>query len=308
MQLGWFPGVHIRQTSSEEYGQIYVPFVNWTMMLTTLLIAIGFGNSDRLAGAYGTAVSTTMLLTTVLLFAVMCRRWGRSLSAAVRVAGLFLLVDTAFFAANLLKIREGGWAPLVFSTVLFLVMTTWHFGIAALHRKLSYASEDPAVFFEKLRERRVARVPGTAIFLTRLGRTIPPLLAHHIRQFGALQVTVVALTVRFEEVPRVRPEHRIEVEPLAENFWHISVHYGFVEVPDLPRALREANAAGCTLDVDHAIYFGERDEVVRRQGRTALARWPVPLFAFMFRNSVHAADRFSIPNERLVEISRRLEL
>jgi KUP system potassium uptake protein len=308
MQLGWFPGVHIRQTSSEKYGQIYVPLVNWTMMLTTLLVAIGFGTSDRLAGAYGTAVSITMLLTTVLLFAVMRRRWNWSLPAALGVAGLFLLVDSAFSGANLLKIREGGWAPLVFGTVLFLIMTTWHFGIAALHRKLSHASEELVVFFERLRVGRIARAPGTAIFLTRLGRAVPPLLARHVRQFGALQENVVALTVRFEEVPRVRPEHRIEIEPLAENFWHINVHYGFVEVPDLPRALREAKAAGCTLDVDHAIYFGERDEIVRRHGPAALARWRVPLFAFMFRNSVHLADRFSIPNDRFVEISRRIEL
>jgi KUP system potassium uptake protein len=308
MQLGWFPGVHIRQTSSDEYGQIYVPFVNWTMMLTTVAIAIGFGSSNRLAGAYGVAVATTMLLTTVLLFAVMRRRWRWSLVVAVAVVGLFLLFDTAFFAANLLKIREGGWVPLAFGAVLFVMMTTWHFGLAALHRRLAYMSEDPMEFFERLRASHIPRVPGTAIFLTRLGRTIPPLIVEHVTQIGALQESVVALTIHFEDVPRVRPKERLEIEQLAEDFWHIVVHYGFVEIPDLPRALREARSAGCPLDVDRAIYFAERDEVVRRRGRAALARWRVPVFSFMFRNSVHAADRFNIPNTRLIEISRRIEI
>jgi KUP system potassium uptake protein len=308
MQLGWFPGVNISQTSADEYGQIYVPFVNWTMMLFTLAIAIGFGTSDRLAGAYGTAVSTTMLLTTALLYKVMRERWGWSALSAAAVGGAFLIVDLAFFSANLLKIRDGGWVPLVFGALVFVVMTTWRFGIEALRRKLARAAETPDVFFRRLQESNIPRVPGTAIYLTRLGRSIPPLIVENVTQIGAIHQTLVALTVRFEEMPRVRAEHRVEVARLAESFWHVTVRYGFVEIPNLPAALREAKAAGCPIDLEHAIYFGERDEIVRRKGRAKLARWRVPLFAFMFRNAVHAADRFNIPTVRFVEMGRRIEI
>jgi KUP system potassium uptake protein len=308
MQLGWFPGVSIRQTSADEYGQIYVPFVNWSMMLFTLAIAIGFGSSDRLAGAYGTAVSTTMLLTTALLYKVMRDRWGWSALSAAAVGGAFLVVDLAFFSANLMKIREGGWVPLVFGALVFVVMTTWHFGSEAVRRKLAQATEPADAFFRRLRESKVARVPGTAVYLTRLSRSIPPLIVENVTHIGAIHETLVALTVRFEEVPRIRAEHRVEVARLAEDFWHVTVRYGFVEIPNLPAVLREARSNGCPVDVDKAIIFGERDVIVRRKGRAKLARWRVPLFAFMFRNSVHAADRFYIPPARFVEMSRRIEI
>ena len=308
MQLGWFPGVRIYQTSAEEYGQIYVPAVNWTMMVFTLAITVGFGSSDRLAGAYGTAVSTTMLLTTVLLYKVMRDRWRWSAPSALAVSGAFLVVDFAFFAANLLKIRDGGWVPLVFAGLIFLIMTTWHFGAEALRRKLAHATETPEVFFRRLRESKIPRVPGTAIFLTRLNRSISPVIVQHVTQIGSLHQTLVALTVQFEEVPRIHAEHRMEIAHPAEDFWHLTVRYGFVEIPNLSVVLRQAKDVGCPIDLDHAIFFGERDEVVRRKGRGRLARWRVPLFAFMFRNSVHAADRFNIPSAKLVEISRRIEL
>src|SRR5712672_1877431 len=186
MQLGWLPGVAIRQTSDRMYGQIYVPVVNWLLMMATIATTVAFGSSDRLAGAYGTAVSTTMLLTTALLYKVMRDRWRWSAPSALAVAGAFLVVDIAFFSANLLKIREGGWVPLVFAALVFLIMTTWHFGAAALHRKLAHATEAPEVFFRRLRESKIPRVPGTAIFLTRLNRSISPVIVQHVTQIGSL--------------------------------------------------------------------------------------------------------------------------
>jgi KUP system potassium uptake protein len=278
------------------------------MMLFTLAITVGFGSSDRLAGAYGTAVSTTMLLTTALLYKVMRDRWRWSAASALAVSGAFLVVDFAFFSANLLKIKDGGWVPLVFAALIFLIMTTWHFGVAALRRKLAQATEAPEVFFQQLGENKIPRVPGTAIFLTRLNQSMPPLFVQHVTQIGALHQTLIALTVQFEEVPRIHAEHRVEMAHLAEDFWHLTVRYGFVEIPNLSAVLRQAKDIGCPIDLDNAIFFGERDEVVRRKGRGRLARWRVPLFAFMFRNSVHAADRFNIPSAKLVEISRRIEI
>jgi KUP system potassium uptake protein len=308
MQLGWFPGVRIQQTSAEEYGQIYVPFVNWTMMLLTLGLTVGFGSSDRLAGAYGTAVSTTMLLTTALLYKVMRDRWRWPAAGAIAVSGAFLIVDFAFFSANLLKIRQGGWIPLAFATLIFIVMTTWRFGIDALHREVARAAQAPEDFFRQLRDQKIPRVPGTAIFLTRLDHAISPLIVAYVAHIGAIHQTVVALTVRFEPVPRVRRENRLEVVRLSDDFWHLTVRYGFVEIPDLPAALRQAKSVCDPIDPDNAIYFGAADEVVCGKKGPKLLRWRLQLFAFMFRNSVHAVDLFKIPSQNFVEIGHRVEI
>jgi KUP system potassium uptake protein len=211
IQLGWFPGLRIRQTSAEEYGQIYVPFVNWTMMLLTIALTVAFGSSARLAGAYGTAVSTTMLLTTALLYKVMRDRWGWSAPSALLTSGVFLIVDFAFFAANLLKIVEGGWIPLTFGAIVFIVMTTWHSGVEAIRRRLATMTEPPERFLERLEAHKIPRVPGTAVFLTRIAEAIPPLMILHVSQIGALPQTVIALTVKFADIPRVSPSNRLEL-------------------------------------------------------------------------------------------------
>jgi len=308
MQLGWFPGLRIRQTSDEEYGQIYVPFVNWTMMLLTIALTVGFGSSGRLAGAYGTAVSTTMLLTTALLYKVMRDRWGWSAPSALLTSGVFLVVDFAFFAANLLKIVEGGWIPLTFGAIVFIVMTTWHSGIEALQRRLAAMTEPPQQFLDRLKKNRVPRVPGTAVFLTRIAEAIPPLMIQHVSQIGALPQTVIALTVKFEEIPRVSLSNRLELVRVFEGFWHLTVHYGFVEIPDLPSTLRAAKDLGCPVDLDNAVYFGAHDEVVRGKPGGRLLRWRLPLFAFLFRNSVRAVDLFNLPPPNFVEIGRQIEI
>jgi KUP system potassium uptake protein len=308
MQLGWFPGVRIRQTSSEEYGQIYVPFVNWTMMALTVALTVSFGSSDRLAGAYGTAVSTTMLLTTALLYNVMRERWRWPAGPALTASGLFLAVDFAFFTANLFKIREGGWIPLTFGTLVFIVMVSWHFGFEALRERHLALAARPDEFFRHLKESRVARVPGTAIFLTRVATTIPFLIIEHVAQMRALSETVIALTVKFEEIPRVAPRERIELAKLAEGFWHITMHFGFIQVPDIPAALRQAKNRGCPIDLEDAIYFGGRDAVVCSKRRSWLVRARLRLFTLMFRNSVRAVDLFNIPPENFVEVGRQIEI
>jgi KUP system potassium uptake protein len=308
MQLGWFPGVRIRQTSSEEYGQIYVPFVNWTMMVLTVALTVSFGSSDRLAGAYGTAVSTTMLLTTALLYNVMRERWHWPAGPALTASGLFLAVDFAFFAANLFKIREGGWIPLTFGTLVFIVMVSWHYGFEAMRHRHTVLAEAPEEFFGHLKASHVPRVPGTAIFLTRLATTTPFLIVEHVAQMKALYETAIALTVKFEDIPRVAPRDRIELTKLAEGFWHIIVHFGFVQVPDIPAALRQAKDHGCPIDLEDAIYFGARDAVVCSKRRNWLARASLRLFTLMFRNSVRAVDLFNIPPKNFVEVGRQIEI
>jgi KUP system potassium uptake protein len=308
MQLGWFPGVRIRQTSSEEFGQIYVPFVNWTMMVLTIALTVSFGSSDRLAGAYGTAVSTTMLLTTALLYNVMRERWHWPVGPALTTCGLFLVVDFAFFAANLFKIREGGWIPLTFGTLVFIVMVSWHFGFEAMRHRHTVLTETPDEFFRRLKQRRVPRVPGTAIFLTRLAETIPFLIVEHVAQMRALHETAIALTVKFEDIPRVAPRDRIELAKFTEGFWHITVHFGFIQVPDIPAALRQAKVRGCPIDLANAIYFGARDALVCSKRRSWPVRASLRLFMLMFRNSVRAVDLFNLPPENFVEVGRQIEI
>ncbi len=186
-----------------------------------------------------------MLLTTALLYKVMRDRRGWSVPSALLTSGVFLFVDFAFFAANLLKIVEGGWIPLTFGAIVFIVMTTWHSGIEALRPRLATMTEPPQQFLDRLEKNRVPRVPGTAVFLTRIAETIPPLMIQHVSQIGALPQTVIALTLKFEEIPRVSLSNRLELVRVFEGFWHLTIHYGFVEIPDLPSTLRAAKDLGC---------------------------------------------------------------
>jgi KUP system potassium uptake protein len=308
MQLGWFPGLHIRQTSDREYGQIYVPVVNWTMMAGTLFLTFSFGSSDRLAGAYGTAVSTTMLMTTALLFNAMRDIWRWPMIVAVLTGGVFLIIDLAFFGANLLKIREGGWIPLVFGVLIFLVMTTWHRGIDAVRRSVTQKPESAVEFLAQLNSGRVARVPGTAVFLSRNESAIPAVLVRHVAQIKALQETVVSLTVQFEEYPRVALNDRAEVKKIADGFWHVVIRFGFIEMPNVAAALACAREKGCPLNLDDAVYFSAHDDVVRSASRPRLAGWRRMLFAAMYRNAVRSSDRFDLPADKILEVGRQIAL
>ncbi len=308
MQLGWFPGVYIRQTSDAEYGQIYVPFVNWVMMSLTVLLAITFQTSNRLAGAYGTAVSTTMLLTTVLLYTTMRERWGWSTLRAISVAGLFMIVDLAFFSANLLKIAAGGWIPLTFGAVIFTGMVTWRRGTVLLREQLAKLTEKPGPFLQNLAEGKIPRVQGMAIFLSRSSAPVPPLMTRHVTQFGVLPEIAISLTIKFEEIPRIAAADRVQFEKIADGVWHVTVHFGFIEVPNLPLALSQAHAQGCPVDPKKALYFGGRDDVVRARERHGLMIWQRLLFGFMYRNSVHTVDRFSLSPAQVVEIGRQVEI
>ena len=307
MQLGWLPGMHIKQTSSEESGQIYVPFVNWLMMIGTLALTIGFASSDRLAGAYGAAVSTTMLMTTAILYRIMRVFWRWPLWAALGLFSLFICVDLVFFVANLTKIADGGWIPLLFGMAIFVVMTTWHAGIDAMHRRQERAALSIEQFVRQLRDHKIPRVPGRAIFLTRLRGFIPQLIADHVRQMGSLYEETVALTVQFTAAPRVRAKSRLHVEPFGQGFWRVTVRFGFMENPDVSRAL-DREKAKCPINSDDAIYFSERDYAVARKHKPRLAAWRRRLFSFLYRNSIHPADRFNFPSEHFVQISRQIEI
>jgi KUP system potassium uptake protein len=308
MQLGWFPGLNIRQTSDTEYGQIYVPVINWLIMVMTVVLTVTFGSSDRLAGAYGTAVSTTMMLTTALLYNLMRERWQWPMPLALVVSGVFLVVDLAFFSANLTKIADGGWIPLAFGMLVFVIMTTWHAGIAAVQRQALSVGMKPGQFRAWLRRRKIARIPGTGIFLTRIREVVPPVIVQQAQQIGALPETIIALTMVFEDIPRVGPGERLQLEEVFDGFWYMTVRYGFVEVPNLPSVLHTAKMHGCPVDLMKATYFSTRDRVIRDRASRHLWAWQVPIFSFMFRNAVRAVDIFNLPPQNFVELSRQIEL
>jgi KUP system potassium uptake protein len=306
MQLGWMPGVNIRQTSDKVYGQIYVPVVNWLMMVATVGVTVAFGSSDRLSGAYGTAVSTTMLLTTCLLLSAMRDVWKWPLALCLAVFGVFVVVDAAFFLANLLKIADGGWLPLVLGVLIFLIMVTWRSGSDAVRAAL--ASRTLVTDSFRASVQAAPRVSGTAVFLTRLDHGAPIAVTEHIEFMGALQENVLALRVLFEPTPRIAEAERGQVESLGDGIWKVTIRFGFVEVPDLTLALRAVKGLGADIDLDSAIYFGNRDLVTRRPSPPRLPAWQLPLFAFLYRNAVKAVDRFNLPSAQVLEIARQLEI
>jgi KUP system potassium uptake protein len=309
MQLAWLPAVNIRQTSDQRYGQIYVPVVNWLMMIATISITIAFKSSDRLAGAYGTAVSTTMLLTSCLLIVAMRRIWHWPLPLVAAVGGLFLLVDLGFFGANLLKIIDGGWLPLTLGLLIFYLMMTWRTGAEALHACIAQeSSEKPDQLLRDLGAGRVPRVAGTAVFLTRSGERCPRILVEHVHNMGALHETAVTLRVVFRDTPRVEAQERWTIESVGAGLWHAVICFGFIEVPDLCLALKAIPDLDPSIDLDAAVYFGTRDLVVRRPGSRALGHFGLALFAFLYRNAVKMVDRFHLPAQSVVEIARLIAI
>jgi KUP system potassium uptake protein len=192
--------------------------------------------------------------------------------------------------------------------LVFIVMISWHYGFQALRQRHTALTETPEKFFRHLKEGKVPRVPGTAVFLTRFANTIPFLVIEHVAQMRALYETVIALTVKFEDIPRVAPRERIELTKLADGFWHITVRFGFVQIPDIPAALKRAKELGCPIDLKDAIYFGARDTVVSSKRRNWFVRARLRLFMLMFRNSVRAVDLFNLPPETYVEVGRQIEI
>jgi KUP system potassium uptake protein len=308
IQLGWFPRLNITQTSAEGYGQIYVAPVNWLLMVVTIALTVGFGKSDNLAAAYGIAVSATMLMTSALLLIAMREIWQWSLLASVGVAGIFLLIDTAFFASNTLKIAEGGYVPLALAGAVYLIMWIWHRGAAAVTARIHENLIPIDTFMAKLEQDRVPRVPGTAVFLTRAMRDTPPLLDWHVRHNRALQEHVLVITTQIESVPWIADEKRANLAQEAPGFWRAAVRYGFMERPDTPRLLAQLKERGCTIDLADVTYYVGHETVTRRQDGRGLPRWQEALFAFMERNASHVTDYFNLPDDQVVEIGRQIAI
>ncbi len=308
MQLGWLPGLAIRQTSDRVYGQIYVPIVSWLMMIATVGTTIGFGSSDRLAGAYGTAVATTMLLTTGLLYQAMRQVWGWPAILALIVGGLFLIVDVVFFSANVIKIADGGWLPLSLAGLLFLIMLTWRTGVDAIRASLQQAAEPVDRFLADLAKGVIPRVDGTTVFLTRSTQKVSRLIMDHAHFMGVLPRNSIALSIEFTNTPRIFGPACPVVEKVGEGLWHVIARFGFMEIPDLRAALRSADGFDATIDFDQAMFVGTRDLVVRKPAGSVFSRWQLALFSFLYRNAAKVVDRFNLPPHNVVEIARLIEI
>ncbi|MBT0653434.1 potassium transporter Kup [Geomobilimonas luticola] len=308
MQLGYSPRFRLVQTSSEEIGQVYLPTVNWGLMLATLTLVFGFGTSANLAGAYGVAVTTTMVITTILAFFLMMKRWHWKAMAACTLAGLFLSIDLSFFAANLLKIGNGGWFPLAAGTVVFTLMATWQRGRNVLGKRLRGGLESLKGFIYRLATAPPCRVKGTAVFMTGNPTGTPPIIHHHLAHNQVLHEQVIILTVLTEEVPRVPAADRVTVNILPLGFARVIVRYGFMQSPNVPVALRQCEPLGLSVDLEHTTYYLARETVISTPQPSGMMRWQEKLFAFMSRNSLTATAFYNIPAEQVVELGQQVEI
>ncbi|MEN3289471.1 MAG: system potassium uptake protein [Bradyrhizobium sp.] len=308
IQLGWMPRLYIKQTSSEGYGQIYVGIVNWLLMIVTLGLTISFRRSDNLASAYGIAVSLTMLMTSALLFIAMREIWHWSLLAAGAVAALFLTIDSAFFLANLSKIAEGGYVPLLLAIGVYAIMWIWHRGVGALSARMHETLIPVPKFMADVAAKQIPRVPGTAVFLTRTVRDTPPVMHWHVKHNRALHEHLFVLRVEVLSAPWVAAAHRLNIEEVVPNVWRAEARFGFMERPHIPELLAVSKMLGCTVDLDDVTYYVGHETVTGREDGTGIPAWQERLFAAMERNSVHVSDFFSLPQDCVVEIGRQIAI
>ena len=307
IQLGYLPRLSILHTNSDARGQIYMPQINWLLMLACIGLVAGFRSSSRLAAAYGIAVTLTMLATTALFYFAARRLWKWSVWRSAALCGAFGIVELAFFSANVLKIWHGGWFPLVVAAALFAVMTTWKRGRLLLLNRLQSVLLPRDLFFKDIQENPPQRVPGTAIFMAGNPHGTPVALLHNLKHNRVLHERNFLLTIVTEEVPRVEDSERVTVEPLPAGFQRIVGHYGFMERPDVPQLLRDAPIAGGQLDISMTTFFMSR-ETIMRTGREKMAGWRKWLFALMSRNAQTATDYFQIPPNRVVELGMQVQI
>jgi KUP system potassium uptake protein len=302
IQLGFLPRMQIVHTSRSEIGQIYMPAVNWMLMIATIVLVAGFRSSSALAGAYGVAVSLTMIITTVLAYVVARDLLGWSTLTAVAVTVGFLIGDCAFLGANLAKIADGGWFPLLIAAVVFTVMTTWRRGRQILAARLREGALSPELFVQSIKIRPPVRVPGTAVFMHRASDGIPPALLHSLKHYKALHEKVILLTIVAEEVAHLGGEERMQMEELGAGIIRVTGRYGFMEEPDVPALLATLK----TPPMDTTYFLGRETLIVTKRP-SGMAMWREKLFAWMTRNAESAARFFRLPPNRVVELGAQIE-
>lgn len=306
MQLGQLPRVRIVQTHGEEFGQIYIPVMNWLLMAATIALVIGFGSSAALASAYGVSIATDMVITTILTVFI-ARRWGWPAVLLWGAAALFLTVDLAFFTANLTKIPDGGWYPLLVGAVVFTVMVTWRTGRRLVAAQLGEQQLPLEELARLVEAEGIVRTPGTAVFMSRAEQTAPAILRHHIERNRALHEQVILFRVEVEEVPRLPAAERLQVTGLAPGWYRVVARYGFMQPINVPVALRLCATQGLPVEMESCTFYLAHESLMPSE-RPGMALWQDHLFAFLARNATPATSFYSLPSERIVEFGIRLRI
>ena len=307
IQMGYLPRLRIQHTSEHDTGQIYLPFVNWSLFVTIVLAVVMFRSSSNLAAAYGIAVCTDMLITTILTFYVIRYAWKYPLILCIAATSVFFVVDFAFFASNLMKLFAGGWFPLVIGGAVFTLMITWKEGRRILNEKLRAVAMDLPGFLDAVFVTPPLRVDGTAVFMTAEPGMVPNALLHNLKHNKVLHRQNLFVTVRNHEVPWIGMDKQLEVQSLGHDCWQVSVHYGFKNDLDLPKALQQIRNRGCQIDPMTTSYFLSRDTVVPAIG-SGMVAWREKLFAQMHYNASGAADFLNLPNNSVVELGGKIEI
>lgn len=308
IQLGYLPRMAVKHTSSLERGQIYMAHINWALMIACIGLVLGFQSSTNMAAAYGIAVTLTMLSTTVLFYFAARRVWQWSGLRAGLTASLFLLIEGAFFTANLTKVYYGGWFPLVMGLFIFVLMASWKRGRQLVWDKLRPASMPLELFLDEIeRSKSLVRVPGTALFMTANPEGTPIALLHNLKHNKVLHEQNLILTILTDEVPQVSPDKRLQTEKLAAGFHRMLAHYGFMEEPNVPELLTGTCFDGKPLDLNKTTFFLSRETIVPTSSG-GMARWRQWLFALMGRNAQPASSFYRIPANRVVELGMQVEI
>ena len=307
IQLGYLPRLQILHTNVKEAGQIFMPFVNWSLFVAIVLAVLLFRSSSNLAAAYGIAVTLDMLITTVLTFFVVRYAWRYPLLLCIAVTGVFFVVDLAFFASNLMKFMGGGWFPVLIAGAIYILMLTWQDGRALMKEKLKADAIDLNSFLEAVFISPPTRVSGTAVFLTPESGTVPNALLHNLKHNKVLHETNLFVAVRSHEVPWIGLDKRISIESLGHDCWQVVVNYGFKNDLDLPKALMSIKGRGCDIDPMTTSYFLSRDSIMPKE-RSGMAHWREKLFAQMHLNASDAADFLNLPSNAVVQLGSKIEI
>jgi len=307
MQLGLLPRMSVQYTSAKEAGQIYMPAVNWILLVAVLLAVVGFGSSSAMAAAYGIAVTVTMLITTVLTFFVIRHGWNYPLPVAIASTGLFLALDLLLVVSCSIKFFQGGWFPLVLGMAIFVIMATWRRGRELLLDSIRQDDPELLPFISGLAAHDVHRVSRTAVYAVANPGTVPQALMHNLKRNQVLHERNVILTVVFSDLPWIPFEERVEVQTLAPGFWKVQVNYGFKNTPDIPQALELCKTRGLVINLFETSYFLSREIVIPTKG-SGMAHWREALFAVMSRNSGSVADFFRLPNNCVIELGARVQI
>ncbi len=305
LQLGYIPRMHVEHTSASQQGQVYMPRVNWGLMLAVMTLVVGFQSSGDLAAAYGIAVTGDMVITTLLAGIVFHYLWGWSKARTITLVTLFLIVDLAFFSANILKIPDGGWVPLVIGIFIFTLMLTWKTGRSELYAHLKSEAMALQPFIEAMGAHPATRVPGNAIFMTPNPDGVPHAMLHNLKHNKVLHEKVVILTVKFLDIPYAFQDNRIELEKLEHEFYRVTVNYGFKDEPDLPRDLAQCAEMGLSLEPMDTSYFIGKESLIANN-KTGMAMWRKKIFIGLFRSAETITNQFKLPANRVVELGAQV--